>query len=215
MRSRLALFAKISAGPRAARHHRRRRPAERRAEKRQEFSRRRCLARRLLADMRVDIGAIEGLLSSAPSVQSISLSDRDGVFATIDHVTMDWSRLALLALTADIEKLEIGAIDVRRKPAPSSKKAQASGGGAVDLPLRVKLRDFRLGKLTLGAPVLGVAAELSAAASAEVGGLADGRKTCFRRAPQRRAGQYAAKLDLAPGPGALKLSVKLSEPRAG
>lgn len=171
--------------------------------------------------MKLDIGAIEGALSANPVVRDISIADRQGVWLKIDHAGMNWSRLALLALKVDIERLEIGAIDVLRKPIaseakPAKKAAEKSaGGGAPDLPVRVRLGELALERLSLAEPVLGAAATLSAKGSADLGAAKDGARLAFAATRLDAPGDFSVAADIGPNAEKLRLAVTVKEPEGG
>ena len=129
-------------------------------------------------EMKVEIGALEAPLSAHPVASGIILSDHDGAFLKIDRIHLDWSRLALLALRLDIDRLSLGKVDLMRLPAPAPGKSPRGGastaGGAPDLPIRIRLGAFELKALALGAPVLGAAAELALTGAAALGPIKDG-----------------------------------------
>ncbi|KAF2989630.1 translocation/assembly module TamB domain-containing protein [Methylocystis sp. MJC1] len=128
-------------------------------------------------DMKVEIGAIDGVLSPTPAVRDIVVSDRDGPWLRIDRVAAKWSPLAALGMKLDIDRIDVGEIDVLRAPVAEKKKAeQKNGNGSFPpkLPIGVRVGELALAKLILAEPVLDAAATLSVHAGAELTGAAAG-----------------------------------------
>lgn len=170
-------------------------------------------------DMKVEIGALDGLLSAHPAARDITLADRDGVWLKIDRVAIDWSPLALLWFRLDIDRIDIPAVDVLRRPTPGEEtpakkdEAKPSNGGAwFGLPIRIRLGEFALGRLSLGEPVVGAAAALSANASFEVG---DNARFSLDAQRLDAPGTYMASGAFAPADKALRLDARVSEPAGG
>ncbi|PPD43906.1 MAG: hypothetical protein CTY15_08680 [Methylocystis sp.] len=167
-------------------------------------------------DMKLDIGAIEGVLSSNPVVEGVTLSDRDGPWLKIDRIEAQWSRLALLALTLDIGRIDIGEVDILRRPAPAIEKpaAEARPGGAFlpKLPVGLRLGQFALGKLVLFEPVAGAPATLSVNAGGELGGASAALNLLIQRldAPGSIGAEAAYS-----GDGHLRVKLAASEPGDG
>ncbi len=68
----------------------------------------------------VRIGAIDGALSSNAVIRDLQVSDRNGVWLQMDEARLVWTRSALLRGRVEVNTLEIGRINVLRRPAPSS-----------------------------------------------------------------------------------------------
>ncbi|WP_424360915.1 translocation/assembly module TamB domain-containing protein [Methylocystis parvus] len=169
-------------------------------------------------DMKVAIGAIDGALSSAPSIRDLIISDRDGPWLKVDRIGAKWSRFALLGLTLDIDRIEIGEVDVLRRPAPAvaPKQAEAKAGASAfppKLPVAVRLGELALAKLVLAEPVAGAAATLSVSAGAELTGATARARLLAERldAP----GSIRADAGYQPGDGKLHVKIAASEPGDG
>ncbi|MGE4173846.1 MAG: hypothetical protein AB7F41_15355, partial [Methylocystis sp.] len=173
-------------------------------------------------DSKIEIGALDGLLSAHPIARDITLADRDGVWLKIDRVAVDWSPLALLGFRLDIKRIDIPTVDVLRRPTPSAEtpqdknKATSSSAGAWSgLPVRVRLGEFALGRLSLSAPVVGAAAALSANASFEAGAPGDSARFSFDARRLDAPGAYKASGAFKPGDKTLRLDALMSEPAGG
>jgi translocation and assembly module TamB len=176
------------------------------------------------AQMKVDIGEIDGLFSTHPGLRNIALADPRGVWLKIDRVDLDWSPLALAALRLDVNSLKIGRIEALRRPdagandqkpaetKPAEKKSAASW--PPDLPIRVRLGLFEIGALTLDAPVIGAPASFGVNGSAEAGASSDGARASFSILRQDAPGEVKLEARIAPG-GNMGIDFSASEPAGG
>src|SRR5271165_5547785 len=113
----------------------------------------------------VSIGAVDGVLSSDVSISDIVLSDRDGPWLKIDKVRLIWSRLALLSRRLEVDQLTIGHMQFLRRPLPSEAPPPPPDNATPQpilpqLPVKVIVKQFAIQELSLGEPVIGVAARL-------------------------------------------------------
>lgn len=175
-------------------------------------------------DMTVQIGAIDDLLSSNPVVRDVALSDRDGVWLEVDRVSAQWSRLALLALKVDVERIDIGRVDVLRRPAAAAKTAakqveegstKSASSWPPKLPVRIRLGRLALEKLALAKPVLDMPATLSVDASAELGGAGDKASVSLVAHRLDAPGSVTAAAAYVPADQKLQLEIAASEPEGG
>ena len=125
---------------------------------------------------RVAIGAIDGALSSDAIIRDVAISDRDGVWLKLDRARIVWRRLALLSGRLEVDSLEIGHLDVLRRPIPGPPPPEAKPDGRLlpDLPVKVEIKGFKLAELTLGEAVAGQPARLSAEGRAKLGAASEG-----------------------------------------
>jgi translocation and assembly module TamB len=163
---------------------------------------------------RVSIGTVEGALSSDATIRDITISDRDGVWFRLDRARIVWRRLALLSKRLEIDRLEIGSLEVLRKPLPAEEAVPGADEPLLpELPVKVQIADFRLQKLTLGEPILGVAAQLSATGAASLGNPAEGLDLRFAAHRLDAPGNLTARLNYASE--RLDLTLALDEPEGG
>ena len=124
---------------------------------------------------RVSIGDVEGALSSDATIRNITISDKDGVWFRLDRVRFVWRRLALLSRRLEIDKLEIGKLEILRRPIPADEAVPGADQPLLpELPVKVQIADFLLRELSLGAPVIGTAAQLTASGAASLGDPKEG-----------------------------------------
>lgn len=163
---------------------------------------------------RVTIGAVEGALSSDATIRDISVADDAGVYLTIDRIRLNWRRTALLQRRIDIEQLDIGQVRLLRRPQPVAGNPEP-GPILPELPLSVEVGTFTLADLTLGEPVLGTAARLSASGSASLGAPAQGLRAMLAVRRLDAFGTADLSLAFVPDGERLDLILRLVEPEGG
>ncbi|MCB1542189.1 MAG: translocation/assembly module TamB domain-containing protein [Rhodoblastus sp.] len=170
----------------------------------------------------VSIGALDNPVSSAPVVRDISIADANGVWLKIDRIDARWRPLALLRGVADVDTLDIGTVDVVRKPAASP--AKPDDKGLVETirtalgwrpPLAARISSLTVGKLDLAQPALGAAASLSLAGAADLGATGAAVRVSLDAKRTDAPGSVAARADIAADGATIKLSVDASEPQGG
>ena len=164
----------------------------------------------------VHIGAVDGVLSSDATVHDVSITDRDGVWLTLDKARLVWRRTALLMGRLEIDRLEIGTLDIKRKPLPSDQPTAESGQPILpDLPVKVQVKAFDLCALVLGQPILGEALSVKATGNAELGSPSEGLVFNLDAIRTDFPGHFKAALAFVPQGNALTLDVTLDEPARG
>ncbi|WP_299692711.1 translocation/assembly module TamB domain-containing protein [uncultured Tateyamaria sp.] len=116
----------------------------------------------------VRITGFRGALSSTAEIDRITIADPQGVWLTMDGLTMEWSRSALLRGRIDITALRADRIDLERTPETQDDglpEAEASGFALPDLPVAIDIKALEVARFTLGAPILGAPAALSLSAA--------------------------------------------------
>ena len=166
---------------------------------------------------RVSIGAVEGALSSDATIRNIEISDRDGVWLKLDRARIVWRRLALIQRRLEIDELTIGQLDIARKPIPAEGPVTGENEPLLpELPVKVDVKTFKLEALSLGEPILGTAARLTATGTAKLGNdPQDGLSLVFDAQRLDRPGTLAVRLGLVPQGQRLDLSLKVDEPEGG
>jgi translocation and assembly module TamB len=165
----------------------------------------------------VSIGAVEGPLSSDVTVRNVTIADGQGVYLRVDTIRLVWRRVALLSRRLEIQNLEIGRVELLRRPIadPSAAPPPADGPLLPELPVKVEVGKFGIGEFVLGEPVLGVAARFTAAGNASLGRAAEGLNADFQVRRTDAPGLSAIKLGYTPATQQLDLSVQHDEPAGG
>lgn len=163
---------------------------------------------------RVSIGAVEGALSSDATIRDITISDRNGVWFRLDRARFVWRRLALLSRRLEVDRLEIGKLEILRRPVPADEAVPDADAPLLpELPVKVQIADFSLQELALGQPILGVEARLSASGAASLGNPAEGLNLRLDARRLDAPGTFAARLNYASE--RLELNFTLDEPEGG
>lgn len=162
----------------------------------------------------VSIGAVDGALSSDATIRDITISDKDGVWFRLDRARLVWRRLALLQRLLEVDRLEIGKLEILRKPLPSEQTVPGADEPLLpELPVKVQIQNFALQELALGEPILGVAASLSASGAASLGDPSEGLNLSLDARRLDAPGSFVARLAYAAE--ALNLTFVLDEPAGG
>ena len=170
----------------------------------------------------VTLGGLDNVLSGAPAVRDISVADAKGVWLKIDRVEARWRPFALLRGVADISALDIGAVDVLRKPLAAP--AKPDDKGLVETirtalgwrpPLAVRVASLTIGKLDLAQPALGAAASLSLVGAVDLGATGAAARISLDAKRTDAPGSVAARADIAGDGATIKLAVDASEPQGG
>lgn len=166
---------------------------------------------------RVRIGAVEGALSSDAVIRDVQISDKNGVWITLDRARIAWSRTALLARRLDISALEIDKITIARKPTPdeadAAKAAEAPALPA--LPVKLIVKNFSMKELALGEPVLGQAARIAVQGNTVLGNPSEGLDLNLQATRTDAQGRFAVRLNYVPQTARLAVNLDFTEPQGG
>ena len=165
----------------------------------------------------VDLRGFQGALSSQASFRSMTIADDEGVWLTLEGVTLDWNRSALLRGRLEVEKLIAERIAMERLPATEEEalpEAEAKPFALPDLPVSIEIRQFEIGSVELGAPVIGEEVSLSVSASARLNDAAAFVDFEAERTDGKR-GEFTIKADLQRSDNVLDLLLRLSEAEEG
>lgn len=157
---------------------------------------------------------ISGVLTGTVRIEAVTIADADGAWMEIDDVTVTWNRLALFRRVVDIDDLSAAAVRWLRRPAPGASAETETETEPVSLPVSVDIDRLSLPRIDLAAPVVGVAAALSAEASAHI----DSRTIATELSVTRTdgpGGTLSADLALDPAGNALTARLSLQEPQGG
>lgn len=166
-------------------------------------------------DQVIDVSAPKGLLTGNLKIDSVSLSDRNGVYAQARGISVDWSPLSLLRRTFHADNIAIAELKAIRPPAPAQQQPAANNSGSsFSLPVAIEIDRFALPDIQLEPAITGRRFELSAEGAANATGERIGLQLSARRKDVPNA---LAKADLvfAPQQNELKLQALVSEPQGG
>jgi translocation and assembly module TamB len=166
-------------------------------------------------DRAVRVEGFRGSLNGDAEADRLTVSDRAGVWLSIEGVAFIWRPLDLVAGRIAVDRLSADRIVVSRLPeGPADVAADPGGGGLPELPVALDLRELRVGVLDLGPTVPGGPARLGID-----GRLAYGGNRVTARLAVVRQDDLPARatldLDYAPGEDRLLLDLALDEPQGG
>ena len=163
---------------------------------------------------RVSIGSVEGALSSDAVIRNVSVADDAGVYLTIDRVRLVWRRSALLQRRIEIERLDVGRINLIRRPAAVQGNAEP-GPILPELPLSLQVGRMQVDEFVLGEPVIGVAVRLSASGSASLGSPSEGLRAVLALRRLDQPGRSDLTLSFVPQGERLTIALVHDEPPGG
>lgn len=187
----------------------------------------------------VHIGAVDGALSSDATIRDVTITDKEGTWLKLDHARLVWRRTALLLGRLEIDRLEIGTLEIRRKPLAadqpiagpeqpavetgqseteqSASTVQATSSQPIlpNLPVKVQVKAFDLHALVLGEPVLGEAVSVAATGNTELGSPSEGLVFNLDATRKDSPGRFKVELAFIPKGNALTLDISLDEPSHG
>jgi len=151
------------------------------------------------AGRKVTVDGFAGALSSRAVIRQLTIADDQGVWLTLNGVSLDWSRSALLLGEVSVNELTADEIIVARKPQgeDDTPAPEAGGFSLPELPVSVTIGKLAAGRIVLGPDILGepVAATLDASLVLTGGeGVVDARLTRIDDGPAARIsvqGSYA------------------------
>ena len=153
------------------------------------------------------------LLTGELRVQSVSVADEKGTYATIDGIALDWSPLSLLEFTFDADRLEVDSVSVTRKPDAPQTTTPASNGG-FSLPVKLDIDSLLFPHIALNQNVLGRTFDLSISGNLVADSNAISSKIAVKR-NDGAGGTLDADIVFSPDDDRLKLDARFSEPEGG
>ncbi|WP_142416180.1 translocation/assembly module TamB domain-containing protein [Bartonella massiliensis] len=123
------------------------------------------IERKLSAPNRqVRLHNMQGALSSQASIDTITISDKKGVWLKITNAKMDWNRLALLRGRMDINQLSAEQVTFLRKPQGNSSfvsSLETSKFSLPKLPLALSINTFTAQHVIFEQNLLGFSTDMS------------------------------------------------------
>lgn len=125
------------------------------------------------AGRQVTITGFSGALSSQATIQQMTIADDAGIWLTINGVTLDWSRSALLSGEVTVSELSADEIILDRLPDLPQDQApqpEAAGFSLPELPVSIAIDRVAAERIVLDASVLGQPVEGSLSAALSLAG---------------------------------------------
>ncbi len=165
----------------------------------------------------VSIDGFSGALSSAASFDKMTISDKDGVWLTLEDVALVWTRSALLRGRLEVESLSARRLNLPRLPIAEGEAlpdAEAKPFSLPDLPVSIEITTFEVDEINLGAPILGEKAQLRVNASARLNDAVGDLNLTAQRTDAKR-GAFEIKANFNRSDTLLDILLKLSEEEKG
>lgn len=164
-------------------------------------------------DQRIEISAPSGLLTGDLRIASLTVADREGPYARLSGIEVDWSPLALLKGTFKAERVTAATVDVDRAPLPPVEPPPESAE-SFSLPVEIAIDDLSLPDISLGEKLAGRPFELAARGRGTATSNAISLLLTANRKDEPNA-SVEADIAFAPSDNVLKLDASLSEPQGG
>lgn len=153
------------------------------------------------------------LLSSAFSVERITVADSQGIYATIDKLALDWTPRDLIRKRFTAESISAERVTLERAPLPSS-EPEPETDEPFSLPVEIDVATIDLPQIEIGAALVERDLALSAQGSLTiVGETIASRLTASRR--DDPGNNAAVDLLYAPNDNQLRINLDYQEPSAG
>lgn len=165
------------------------------------------------ADQKVEISPPQGLLTGNLRLESVALSDRNGVYARINGIVVDWSPSSLLTGTFRADLISANSVEFERTPLPSEQPAEQKTG-SFSLPIAVDIKKLAFNDIQLGEKLVGRAFQLTAEGNAKASSRDLAANIAVHRKDVPQAG-IIADITYAPTDNILQLKANLSEPQGG
>ncbi len=165
----------------------------------------------------VNIQGFQGALSSEATITQLTVADSEGVWLTLDNVTLIWSRAALLRGAIDVDELSAERIVVARAPLPSgieAPAAEATPFALPELPVSIQLDQLAIDRIELGESFLGEPLAFQIAGAAGLAG-GEGNANITAERLDGQTGRFAIAGDYANASRELTLDLDLTEGPAG
>lgn len=107
----------------------------------------------------VEITGFDGALGGRATLDTLTISDTDGVWLSLSNVVLDWNRSALLRGRIEVAELSAETIALPRLPVPaqdSPPSPEASGFRLPELPVSISIEGLSATRVEIGAPVFGI-----------------------------------------------------------
>ena len=118
------------------------------------------------AGREVTVRGFRGALSGRAQLESLTISDDEGVWLSLSDAVLDWNRSALLRGRLDVTELSAARIEmprrpVEREPDPLSPEASGTALALPELPVAIAVDSVSADAVVLGPGVLGQAASFT------------------------------------------------------
>ena len=165
----------------------------------------------------VTITGFEGALSSRATMERLTIADDAGIWLTLEGVTLDWSRSALLRGIVDVSELSAREIVLERIPETEAAAPSPEAGtfALPELPVSISIGRLAAERIVLGEAVLGEALEARLEASAQLDGGEGRTELLLERSDDGPAGRLDLTAAFANATGQFELNLVAEEEAGG
>ncbi|MDH4414314.1 MAG: translocation/assembly module TamB [Rhizobium sp.] len=153
------------------------------------------------------------LLSSAFSVERITIADSEGIYATIDNLALDWTPRDLIRKRFTADRISARQVTVSRAPVPSSEPVPATDE-PFSLPVEIDITTLDLPSIAIGAAIAERDLALSAEGSLQIVGATIASRLTATRLDDP-GNNAVVDLLYAPNDNQLRINLDYQEPPAG
>ncbi|ARJ69084.1 translocation/assembly module TamB domain-containing protein [Paracoccus contaminans] len=168
------------------------------------------------AGRQVIIRGFEGALSSRATFAELTIADADGVWITLRNGAIQWNRSALFARRIEIQELSAEEIVLPRLPAGQSRArtAEVREFALPTLPVGITIDRIAAGRVSIGQPVFGEAADVSIDGSMNLAGGEGAARLAINRVDGKH-GVFALDTAYSNATTNLRLDLALDEEEGG
>ena len=166
----------------------------------------------------VTVTGFSGAFSSQAQMDSLTVADTQGVWLTLNKVTLDWSRASLLRGVVDVSELSADEVIVARKPLPDPNAVpspEATGFALPELPVSVTIKTLQAKRIVLDASVMGQRIEGALIASASLENGNGSANLSLTRSDNGPAGKLALTIAFNNSSKQLDMDLDLTEGAGG
>lgn len=169
-------------------------------------------------ERQISINGLDGALSSDVKIEEITISDAEGVWLRVEAAELNWDQGALITGRLQINSLKAARIDYIRPSIPVGgirpPNPEATELNVPELPVAVFLEALSVPRVTFGASVFGLAAEVGVEGRLVLeGGSLDTNLSIARL--DGPGGSLEAAVVYTKADNMLDLDLRLSEPQNG
>lgn len=164
-------------------------------------------------DQSIEISAPRGLLTGQLRLDTVTIADRDGAFAHINDIAVDWSPLRLLNGTFHADLISVAKIELDRTPLPAAAPKEETSG-SFSLPVEISVDRLSVPDIHIGEKVAGRSFDLNAEGNLKAATDNIAATLGVGRKDVAGAG-ISADIAFVPNQNILKLKASLTEPQGG
>ena len=167
-------------------------------------------------DIRIE--GFRGSLSGQAEIDELTIADDQGIWLTLRGAVLDWNQRALLSGRVEIAQLTAEELIVPRIPTieggADAPEAEATPFRLPNLPVSIVIGELGIGRVDLGAPVIGEPVILNLDGTVELTGGAGTAQMALRRVDDQQ-GAFTIEGSFDNGSNVLALDVALEEGAGG